>query len=164
MNHLENNMQLTSPAFANQQPIPKKYAQEGENISPPLVWRDVPPGTKELALIVDDPDAPDEDPFVHWVAYHIASNAQTLPEGASGAKVGNKGMIGAQGENSYQHMRYDGPNPPEQHGIHHYRFQLYALDAPIHVQGKLDKETLMAAMSGHVLTECELVGTYKRGS
>lgn len=158
-------LKLTSPAFQPGQPIPKKYTGEGEDLSPPLEWSNVPEGTQEFALICDDPDAPVSEPWVHWVIYKIPGNVTKLPEGiAKTAKLSNPpGAL--QGKNSWpsgQTIGYRGPMPPPGHGRHRYYFRLYALDKPLDLAAGATKKELLAAMKGHVLAEGELMGTYER--
>ena len=147
-------MQLTSPAFAASGWVPKKYTGEGPDVSPPLVWKGVPSGTKELALICDDPDAPTPEPWVHWVAYRIPPTATGLHENIDNSF--------AHGQNDFGKVGYGGPMPPEGHGVHHYSFRLYALDHPIDASPGLTKKQLVELMEGHVLAEAELIGIYER--
>ncbi len=147
-------IQLTSPAFQANGPLPKKYTGEGADISPPLAWKDVPPGTKEFALICDDPDAPGSRPFVHWVAYKISPDRTALGEGDAGGALEGRTDFGKPG--------YGGPMPPRGSGAHRYFFKLYALNAPLQAGGGLTKDALLSAMKGRVLTQGELVGTYER--
>ena len=153
---------VASAAFADRQPIPRKYTGDGPNVSPPLSWSNLPRETKELALVVDDPDAPRAEPWVHWVIYKLPAAMGSLPEHVPhDAKLASP--AGAlQGKNTWGSMGYRGPEPPKGHGTHHYHFKLYALDEPLHVQSGLDKTALLKAMAGHVLAEGELVGTYER--
>lgn len=146
-------MELTSPAFAPGGPIPKKYTGEGEDVSPPLVWSRPPEGTRELALVCDDPDAPTANPWVHWVAYKISPDRKGLSEGA---KDGFR-----QGRNDFGRRDYGGPMPPRGHGVHHYHFKLYALDIELPSE-ELTKDELLSRIEGHVLAEAELIGTYER--
>jgi len=156
--------QITSSAFTQGHVIPKKYTGEGADVSPPLAWSDLPDKTKELALICDDPDAP-AGTWVHWVIYKIPATAKGLPEGVA-RKARPKEPAGAlQGKNSWpegDNVGYRGPMPPPGHGVHHYYFKLYALDAPIEAEPSLDKEALLEKIHGHVLAEGELMGTYER--
>ena len=145
---------LTSTTFAANQPIPKKYTGEGVNHSPPLSWSGVPQGAKELALICDDPDAPTAKPWVHWVVYKIPPMQSGLPEGVQDNLT--------EGQNDFNKTSYGGPMPPPGHGVHHYRFHLYALDISLLAGPGLTKEQLMDAMRSHILAEGELVGTYER--
>jgi Raf kinase inhibitor-like YbhB/YbcL family protein len=156
---------VTSEAFKSGAAIEKKYTEDGSDVSPPISWQNVPEGSKELALICDDPDAPTSEPWVHWVLYKIPADATSLPEGLP-ADAELKSPAGArQGKNSWKTGRtvgYRGPAPPKGHGVHHYHFRVYALDASLSLAAKADKKELLAAMKGHVLAEGELVGTYER--
>jgi len=158
-------LQVTSSAFAQGHPIPKKYTGEGADISPPLGWSGVPEAAKELALICDDPDAPTDEPWVHWVIYKIPVHAKGLPEGVP-RKPHLKEPHGAvQGKNSWpagENIGYGGPMPPPGHGVHHYYFKLYALDAPLEAEPGLNKRALMEAINDHILAEGVLMGTYQR--
>ena len=147
-------LKLTSSAFEPDQPIPKKYTGEGEDISPPLAWTGVPDNTHELALICDDPDAPMAEPFVHWVVYGLPADVSELPEGSSDG--------GAEGRNSFGKTAYGGPMPPPGHGTHHYRFVLYAVDTSLELGVGATKNAVLDAMQGHVLEKSQLVGTYER--
>jgi Raf kinase inhibitor-like YbhB/YbcL family protein len=153
---------VTSTAFGQGQPIPRQYTAEGRNTSPPLAWSDAPAGTKEWALIVDDPDAPRPEPWVHWLIYRIPAHGKGLPEDVPPAERVANPAGALQGKNSWGRIGYGGPEPPRGHGVHHYHFRLYALDAELNVRPGVDKKTLLEAMGGHVLAEGELVGTYER--
>jgi len=157
-------MAIKSKAFSDGQEIPKPYTGDGRDVSPPLTWSDLPPGTKELALICDDPDAPTPQPWVHWVIYKIPADAMGLAEGIPQQEKLAQPAGALQGKNSWSsgNIGYRGPAPPKGHGVHHYHFKLYALDAPLNVQPGPDKEKLIKAMQGHILAQTELVGTYKR--
>jgi len=153
-------IQITSSAFTQGQPIPKKHSGDGVDVSPPLAWSNLPANTKELALICDDPDAPNGD-WVHWVIYKIPADAKGLSEGVTrNAKL--KEPAGAlQGKNSWPSTGYRGPMPPPGK-VHHYYFKLYALDAPLQAEPGLEKEALLERIKGHILGEGELMGTYKK--
>jgi Raf kinase inhibitor-like YbhB/YbcL family protein len=155
-------IEISSGSFGNHQPIPVSFTADGGNVSPELRWSGVPAGTKELALIVDDPDAPKPEPFVHWVAYKISAEATCLPQGLPQTKKLHDPPGMMQGLNSFGDIGYDGPAPPKGHGTHHYHFRVYALDEPLEVQPGVDHKALLASMAGHVLDEGELVGTYVR--
>jgi Raf kinase inhibitor-like YbhB/YbcL family protein len=156
-------LKVTSRAFEPDGAIPLKYTPEGENLTPPLAWEALPPGTRQLALILEDPDAPRAEPFVHWVLYKIPADAAGLPEGLPPKKkVLNDPPGAVQGENSTHDLGYVGPFPPPGHGTHHYHFRVYALDKPLEVEAGLDQKALIAAMSGHIIDTGELVGTYER--
>ncbi|MBI4860155.1 MAG: YbhB/YbcL family Raf kinase inhibitor-like protein [Candidatus Riflebacteria bacterium] len=149
-------LEVTSPTFAANAAIPKKHAYQGEgsNVSPALAWTGAPATTKEFALICDDPDAPRDKPWVHWVLYGMPAGTTSLPEGGSGKAL--------QGKNDFGKPGWGGPMPPKGHGIHHYRFRVYALDVALAKGPGLTKAELLEAMKGHVVAEGELVGTYER--
>lgn len=152
---------LTSPDFAARGEIPTVHTCEGEDRAPTLAWSGAPAGTKSLALIVDDPDAPDPAAprvtWVHWVLYDIPPTATGLPAGATAALLppGTKS-----GLNDWKRTGYGGPCPPV--GRHRYFFKLYALDVVLPDLGRPDKAGLERAMEGHVLAKTELVGTYQK--
>ncbi len=154
---------ITSTAFHDGAPIPKRFTGDGENHSPPLTFAHVPTATKELALICEDPDAPSAQPWVHWVIYKISPDTRMLPEGIPHPANLRIPEGAVQGSNSWgtSSLGYRGPEPPPGK-LHHYHFHLYALDAPLDVKSGLDKNGLVAAMKGHVVAEAELVGTYQR--
>lgn len=153
---------IESTAFADGERIPKRFTEDGEDVSPPLTWSGPPAGTKELALICDDPDAPTPQPWVHWVIYKIAAGTGGLPEKVPTPARLSEPPGALQGKNSWGRIGYGGPAPPRGHGTHHYHFKLYALDAPLDVAPGLNKDRLLAAMKGHILAQGELVGTYQR--
>lgn len=157
-------MKITSRAFESGQPIPVKYTADGEDKSPPLSFIEAPDGAKTLALIVDDPDAPTPQPWVHWVIFNIPAAAPGLPEAEprKGKLIEPAGAT--QGINSWpsDNLGYRGPAPPRGHGVHHYHFRLYALDGALDLAPGASKDQLLAAMKGHVIAEAELIGTYQR--
>lgn len=154
-------MTLSSTGFAPNGAIPATYTCEGRDISPPLAWRGTPPGTKSLALIVDDPDAPDPAAprmtWVHWVLYNLPASTVGLAEGIPPAAL----PPGArEGINDFDRTTYGGPCPPI--GRHRYFFKLYALDAVLPGRPEINKAALEKAMQGHVLAQATLVGTYQK--
>jgi hypothetical protein len=154
---------LTSESFGQGQPIPPRHAETGDNLSPPLAWTGIPDGTKELALICDDPDAPTAEPWVHWVLYKLPADARSLPQGVPTDERPSNPAGALQGRNTWPDgvtIGYRGPAPPT--GVHRYYFKLYALDTKLDVQPGLDKNALLAAMKGHVLAQGELMGTYRK--
>jgi Raf kinase inhibitor-like YbhB/YbcL family protein len=155
-------MTLRSDAFADGRAIPRRYGEDGEDLSPPLTWSEPPAGTRELALLVEDPDAPRAEPWVHWVLYKIPPDVRTLVEGIPPAPAPEVPLGALQGKNSWGTDGYRGPAPPPGHGEHHYHFRLFALDAPLRAAQGLDKDGLLGAMQGHILTQAELVGMYQR--
>jgi Raf kinase inhibitor-like YbhB/YbcL family protein len=152
-------MNLTSTAFTAQGDIPAPYTCEGRDIAPPLAWSDVPAEAKSLALIVDDPDAPDpaapQRTWVHWVLYDIPAGAAGLPEGGKPLPEGT-----SEGLNDWKRPGWGGPCPPI--GRHRYFFKLYALDQPRLAPSQPTKAAVEQAMKGHVLAQAELIGTYEK--
>ncbi len=155
-------MKVTSPAFQQDRPINPKYTADGQNISPPLHVEELPAGTKELAVIVEDPDAPTAEPFVHWVMYKIPPTSTDLPEGVKTARRVDTPPGAMQGPNDMKKIGYTGPEPPAGHGTHHYHFRVYALDRKLEVQPGADEKSLLASMSGHIIDSAETIGTYER--
>jgi len=157
-------MKIESTEFAQGQPIGRRYTGDGEDVSPPLNFTDVPAATVELALICDDPDAPTARPWVHWVIYKIPGDARGLPEGIKRLETLTAPAGALQGENSWpsDNVGYRGPAPPPGSGPHRYYFKLYALDAALDVKPGLDKQELLDAMNEHILAEAQLFGTYER--
>jgi Raf kinase inhibitor-like YbhB/YbcL family protein len=150
-------MKLASSAFDAKGLIPVKYTCDGEDISPPLIWDEVPTGTQSIALIVDDPDAPGQT-FVHWVVYDIPATVRQLPEQIAAVETLFNG--GVQGKNDFGKFGYGGPCPPS--GIHRYFFKLYALDQKLGLPAGATKNQILTAMKGHVLATVELIGRYQR--
>lgn len=145
----EKTLQVKSPVFSNNGAIPSQYTCDGENINPELQISGIPEGTKTLALVMDDPDAPGGT-YDHWIMWNIPPR-QRIEENSA---------PGAQGRNSRKENKYYGPCPPA--GLHHYHFKLYALDTKLDLPITTDKTALEAAMKGHVLANGELIGTYKK--
>lgn len=158
-------MQLSSPAFVAGEPIPVQFTGDGADRSPPLVWSDVPPSVREFALICDDPDAPTDDPWVHWILYRISPETRELPEGIPRSRRADVSAGALQGHNSWpagKNVGYRGPAPPRGHGVHHYHFRLYGLDQELPGEKAIDKTRLLKLMNGHIVATAELVGTYQR--
>ena len=153
---------ISSPAFSQNEPIPSRHSTEGEDVSPALAWSDVPENAKELALIMDDPDAPTPQPWVHWVIYKLPPTLTDLPEAIAETQTLAVPEGAVQGKNSWGTIAYRGPAPPPGHGVHHYHFKLYALDDELDLRPGLDKDQLLRKMEGHVIAEGELIGTYRR--
>ena len=151
---------LTSTAFQAGGTIPQRFTCDGDNISPQLSWDGVPPGTRSLALIMHDPDAPRPGGYTHWVIYNIAPSATHLEEGIS--KHEKLPGVGIQGLNDSGRLGYTGPCPPS--GTHRYYFRLYALDREIDLKSGAGKSDLESAMKDHVLGQAELMGKYRRSS
>jgi Raf kinase inhibitor-like YbhB/YbcL family protein len=145
---------LTSSAFVEGGAIPRTYACDGQDTSPPLAWSGAPDGTKTLALVMTDPDA---NGFVHWVFFNVDATASGgIPTGFSASPDGP-----AQGKNSFGKAGYGGPCPPS--GTHHYAFRLLALDAPLALTGAPSASQVLAAADGHTLAEAKLTATYRKG-
>lgn len=149
---------LTSEAFENGGTIHKKFTCDGSDLSPALSWSDPPAGTKSLALISDDPDAP-AGTWVHWVAFDIPSGTRELPEGV--AKTPELPGGGRQGSSDFGRIGYGGPCPPPGKP-HRYYFKLYALDTQLNLRPGSTKQEVERAMKGHILAQAELMGRYGR--
>jgi Raf kinase inhibitor-like YbhB/YbcL family protein len=154
-------MILTSQDFKNQGMIPKKHTCDGKDISPALNWSNVPSEAKSLALIVDDPDAPDpaapQRTWVHWVLYNIPVTSNSLAQGIEKRAL----PIGTmEGLNDWERTGYGGPCPPI--GKHRYFHKLYALDIVLPDLKKPTKAELEEAMDGHVISKAELIGLYQK--
>ena len=153
---------ITSEAFDHKDGIPANYTCDALDVSPPLAWSGMPDGTQSLALIVDDPDAPDPAApkmiWVHWLLYNLPASSNSLAEAATTDTLPNGTL---EGRNDWKQTGYRGPCPPI--GRHRYFFRLYALDAMLSDLEAPTKDELMKAMDGHVLAEAMLMGTYHRG-
>lgn len=151
---------VTATGFAKSSAIPKKHSAYYEDLSPAIGWGAPPPGTKSFALLMEDPDSVSAKPFVHWVAWNIPATRENLPEAVPTApQLPALGMM-RQGRNTRGSIGYFGPRPPVGDPPHHYHFQVFALDTVLDILPGSDRETLLAAMQGHVLTKGETVGTY----
>jgi Raf kinase inhibitor-like YbhB/YbcL family protein len=160
----DHTMKLESSAVKAGERIPADYTADGKDASLPLKWSGAPEGTKEFALIFDDPDAPTPKPWVHWVLYNIPAEAAALPEGLPADEVlsAPAALKGAtQGLSGWRKPGYRGPAPPPGKD-HHYTFTLYALDADLDLKPGLNKDQLLEAMKGHVLATGQLVAIYSR--
>ena len=142
-------MKLTSPAFGHNQTIPKKYTCQAEDINLPLNVDGIPEGTKSLALIIDDPDAP-MGTWVHWVVFDIPPTN----------RIAENSVPGRQGWNDFGKRDYGGPCPPS--GTHRYFHKIYALDTVLNLKEGAKKKELEKAMQGHILGHAELIGLYKK--
>ena len=141
---------VTSPAFADGQPVPKQFTCDGNDAPPPRAVTDPPPETKSFAIIMDDPDAP-KGTFTHWLAYDIPADGDAL-----------KATAGKTLKNGFGRQGYGGPCPPPGHGSHRYYFTVYALDVPaLDVEGG-SRDDLESALKGHTLAKARLMGRYER--
>jgi Raf kinase inhibitor-like YbhB/YbcL family protein len=151
-------LMVTSQAFKSGEPIPSKYACDGEDVSPPISWSGTNEETRSYALIVDDLDAP-TGTFTHWLIFNIPATDSSLPEGVP--SVGTLSNGATQGRNGFGKIGYGGPCPTS--GTHRYVFHLYALDTLLSLQAGASQGDVLEAMKGHVLAEGELTGLYSRG-
>jgi len=150
-------IKITSSAFEDGGLIPAKYTCDGADVSPPLQWDTVPEGTRSIALICDDPDAP-MGTWVHWVLFNLPSDAKELVENIPSDKILPDGA--RQGLSDFGRVGYGGPCPPG--GTHRYFFKIYALDTEVGLQAGADKRRLLKTMEGHILSQGQLIGKYKR--
>jgi Raf kinase inhibitor-like YbhB/YbcL family protein len=145
---------LSSPAFRDGEELdPCFTADEEDAVAPPLEWTVPPAGTEELAIVVEDPDAPSPQPFCHWLVWGLAPQAGKLLEGEVPPRTG---------KNSFGNSEWLLPDPPTGHGPHDYVFQIFALDSPLALMPGAGRSDLVAAMEGHVLGAAVLTGTYLR--
>jgi len=150
-------IEITSPAFNHESPIPEKYTCKGEDVSPALSWGEPPTGTQSFALIMDDPDAP-VGTWVHWVLFNLPATARGLPEAFPSDITFADGSMS--GNSSFGRPGYGGPCPPS--GTHRYFFKLYALDETLGISAGATKGELEKAMVGHILGTGELMGTFSK--
>ncbi len=153
-------MRLHSDAFTLGAPIPQRHAAPdlGDNLSPALEWSHVPANTRELLLVLEDPDAPTLSPFIHWIV-RMPPTVTRLPEGLPA----NASLAGIeQGINSAKTRGYHGMLPPIGHGPHHYYFELFALDTPISLPDTADRGALIKQMTGHVLAQGHHIGMFEQ--
>ena len=148
-------MKITSSAFSDGALIPIKYTCDGDDISPPLVWNDIPENTASFVLINDDPDAP-VGTWDHWILFNLDGKTTELAENVDLSKLAGVQL----GHNSWRRNDYGGPCPP--YGTHRYFFKLYALDMKLDLPASSSKQDIEKAMAGHILAEAELLGRYKR--
>ncbi|MDQ3931762.1 MAG: YbhB/YbcL family Raf kinase inhibitor-like protein [Actinomycetota bacterium] len=146
-------LSIRSSAFGHDDPIPTKYASDGDDVSPPLEWTGVPEGTRQFALIIHDPDAPVTYGCTHWMLYGIPPSTTSLEEGGGSEFTAGENYLGNQG--------YDGPAPPSGHGTHHYFFHLYALDVELDAEPGLTRLELLDRIDGHIIEQARVVGTYE---
>ena len=150
-------IKITSSAFEHEGLIPAKYTCDGADVSPPLQWDAVPEGTKSIALISDDPDAP-MGTWVHWVIFGLPADTRELAENIPSDKILPSGA--KQGTSDFGRIGYGGPCPPS--GTHRYFFKIYALDTELDLQAGARKGDLLRAMEGRILGQGQLIGKYKR--
>lgn len=144
---------VSSPAFEHGRRIPDRFTVGGDDVSPELVWDNVPEGTRSFALVCDDPDAPVTYGFTHWVAYDIPGNFTGIAEGGTGF---------TEGLNDFGNQGYGGPAPPHGHGDHHYFFHLYALSTTLSAEPGLSRAELLQRIDPHIIEQARVVGTWSR--
>lgn len=153
-------MIITSSVFVENGEIPKQYTCDGNDVSPPLAWDNIPDQARSLVLIVDDPDAPDpaapKMTWVHWVLYNLPVESTGLPEAVVASELPTGTM---EGINDWRRTGFGGPCPPV--GRHRYFFKLYALDTVLPNLYKPAKSKVEQAMAGRIIAEAHLIGTYK---
>ncbi|GAC1341773.1 MAG: YbhB/YbcL family Raf kinase inhibitor-like protein [Beijerinckiaceae bacterium] len=149
---------MTSPAFMHGTPIPVRFTQDGEKLSPPLVWTNIPANAHGWALLVEDADSPTPRPLVHALAYGATATTSL----AEGALTSPRGAGFERGRNSFFQLNYLPPDPPPGHGMHRYAFQLFAIDAPLKFSKPPSRSQLLSAIRGHTLAKGHLIGTYER--
>lgn len=148
-------MKITSPVFKNNEPIPKIYTCDGDDINPPLKFKDIPDSAASLALIIADPDAINKKPFYHWILFNIDPETNHVDEDSVPATA-------IEGKNDSGKLEYAGPCPPEGTGIHHYIFKLYALDNILGLEEGAIAQEVAQEMEGRILETAELIGIYEK--
>lgn len=153
---------VTSPAFKHGEPIPATYSAYGEDVSPPLVIANVPVKTQSLVVLVEDPDAKEPKPYIHWVIYNLPASQTSLRTGVpTQIRLTQLGRA-EQGPNSRGSTGYFGPKPPVGDPPHHYHFMVFALDTKLNVGPNADRHKVLVAMKGRVLAKGELIGTFQK--
>lgn len=152
---------VSSAVFKAGGRIPEIYSEYGEGISPGLMWSEGPSGTRSFALLMEDPDAPEPKPFVHWIFYNLPAETRQLPESVPPMPRLPEFGGALQGKNSRGATGYYGPKPPVEDPAHNYRFEIYALDTILPLDPNADRARLLEAMRGHVLSSGALIGKYQ---
>jgi Raf kinase inhibitor-like YbhB/YbcL family protein len=158
---LNASIELTSPAFQYDAPIPKRYTADGEGLSPPLSWSGVPSDAISVALLIEDADSPTGDPLVHAIVWDLPGVDTALPEGALGSHS-NDPSAPMMGKNSFLRPTYLAPDPPPGHGPHRYVFQIFALDCVLRFASAPGRHALIERLRDHVVAKGLLIGTYGR--
>jgi Raf kinase inhibitor-like YbhB/YbcL family protein len=147
-------LEISTSAFEPHGRFPDRHTADEENVSPELSFGGLPEGTKQIAVVCHDPDAPLPDGFTHWVVYGIPPDTSGIPEGGGSSFVEGQNDAGEQG--------WYGPAPPEGHGTHHYYFWVYALDTEVDAEPGLTRTELLERIGDHVIEQARVVGTYER--
>lgn len=147
-------LEVKSPAFPERGALPLAFTSDGSGIAPPITWSNVPESARSIVLVAEDPDAPFPRPFVHWLVYGLPVTATSLETAPAGAR---------EGKNSALKTGFAPAAPPPGHGLHHYHFQVFALDTIPELEAGAGRSAILEAMRGHVLAWGETVGTYQRG-
>jgi Raf kinase inhibitor-like YbhB/YbcL family protein len=156
-------LNVQSPGFPPDGPIPDRFADYFGKVSPPLTWSPLPPEAKSVAVVVEDPDAPRPyKPFLHWLVYNLPTDATALPENVPKRGKMDEPAGALQGKNGSGTVGYFGPRPPPGHVAHHYHFQVFALDQVLDLGASATRKQLLDAMSGHVVARGRVIGTYEK--
>jgi hypothetical protein len=155
---------VESPTMTTGELMPREYTPDGRNISPPITWRNLPAGTRQIAVLCEDHGAGNPPPWVHWVIYNIPATATGLPAGLpiyADAPMPPELTGATQGHNGWNRAIYRGPAPqPER--VHHYNFVVYALDTELNLPPGLNRAALMESIEGHIIGKGEMVPFYER--
>ena len=144
---------VTSSAFTDGGSLPITFTADGAGIAPPIAWNNIPDGARSIVLIAEDPDAPIPNPFVHWLVYGLPVTTSSIASSPDG---------GREGKNSMLKSGYAPASPPAGHGVHHYHFQVFALDIVLELGDGAGRNALLDAMKNHVLAWGDIVATYER--
>lgn len=144
---------VTSTAFTDGGSLPVTFTADGAGVAPPIAWSNIPDGARSVVLIVEDPDAPFPKPFAHWLVYSLPVTAGSIASSPAG---------GREGKNSMLKTGYTPAAPPAGHGMHHYHFQVFALDVVLELGEGAGRSALLDAMRNRVIAWGEIVATYER--
>lgn len=152
---------VRSDAFDERREIPEENSAHHENISPPIGWSGLPPFTRSVVLMVEDPDSTKPKPFVNWIVYNIPTSVEELPQGVPPGPTVPGVPLAAQGQNSNGAVGYAGPKPPASDPAHHYHFQIFAVNQLLDLPPGATRAQVLHAMNGHVVGKGNLIGTYR---
>lgn len=162
---MEDTIEVTSTAFNNHENVPLRYTAYGENVSPQIAWANLPGGTEQLAMVMDDPIAPTPEPFVHWVVYNIPATASELPESMSSeVEITEPASLAGtiNGVNGLSRVGHFGPRPPADGKLHAYHYRVYALDAALDLQPGLSKAALLETIRDYIIGTGMIMGHYEQ--